>query len=135
MVRRAVLVALALSALACTKVDVPDVPTGTPVSYAVHLEPLVTARCLSCHTREEPEAQLVLEPDVGYGELVGRHSTQVPDLLLVAPGDPGASYLWRKLCHDAEVGKGMPRTVVGSIHLPPEELELYRRWIAGGALP
>jgi len=29
----------------------------------------------------------------------------------------------------------MPRTVVGSIKLPEEELDLYRRWIEGGAQP
>ena len=127
--------ALAAASLGCTRVHVPEVPAGVPVSYAEHLEPLVTARCLACHTHEEPEAQLVLEAGTGYRAMVGRRSTQVPDLLLVVPGDPEGSYLWRKLIHDVEVGKGMPRNVVGSIRLPDDELELYRRWIADGARP
>ncbi len=105
------------------------------MTYGDHLEPLVIARCLSCHTTEEPEAKLVLEPGAGYDEMVGRASTQVPQLLIVAPGDLEASYLWSKLIHDVEIGKGMPRTVVGSIKLPEEELALYRRWIEDGALP
>ena len=124
-----------LLALGCSGVEVPVVPDGLPVSYAEHLEPLVIARCLSCHTTEEPEAQLVFELGVGYGEMVGRASTQVPEVLIVAPGDVEASYLWRKLIHDVEIGRGMPRTVVGSIRLPDEEVELYRRWIEDGARP
>lgn len=127
--------ALAAATLGCTRVEVPEVPAGVSVSYAEHLEPLVVARCLACHTLEEPEAQLVLENGAGYEAMVGRPSTQVPDLLLVDPGDPEGSYLWRKLSHDVGVGRGMPRTVVGSVRLPDDELELYRRWIADGARP
>jgi hypothetical protein len=132
---RLLILAVAASALACNRVELPEVPAGVPVSYAAHLEPLVTARCLGCHTREEPEAQLVFETGSGYEAMVGRASTQVPDQMLVVPGDPDASYLWLKLTGDAEIGKGMPRTVIGSIRLSDAELELYRRWIADGALP
>lgn len=135
MVRIPLLLLVAATTAACTRVEVPVVPEGTPVSYAAHLEPLVVERCLSCHTFEEPEAQLVLEVGTGYGEMVGRRSIQVPEMLIVAPGDVEGSYLWRKLVHDVEVGRGMPRTVIGSIRLPDDELELYRRWIADGALP
>ena len=119
----------------CSGVEVPDVPEGEPVSYEEHLEPLVIARCLSCHTAEEPEARLVLEMGTGYKQMVGRASTQVPELLIVQAGDVEGSYLWRKLTHDVEIGRGMPRTIVGSIELPEAELEIYRRWIKGGALP
>jgi hypothetical protein len=126
-------VLVALTAAACSPVEVPEVPEGTPVSYAAHIEPLVQARCVSCHTVEEPEAQLVLEPGVGHGAMVNRPSTQIPGLMMVEPGDVESSYLWRKLVHDVEIGRGMPRSVVGSIRLPDDELELYRRWIADGA--
>ena len=130
----ALVLAIALTT-ACSQVEVPVVPEGVPVTYAEHLEPLVIGRCLGCHTIEEPEAQLVLEVGIGYGEMVGRASTQIPEFLIVASGDVEASYLWRKLTHDVEIGRGMPRTVVGSIKLPDDEIELYRRWIADGALP
>jgi hypothetical protein len=120
---------------ACSRVEVPQIDEGVDVSYAQHLEPLVIARCLSCHTEDEPEAQLVLEVGSGYGHMVGRASTQVPELTLVEPGDAENSYLWRKLIHDVEIGRGMPRTVLGSVMLPDGELALYRRWIEDGALP
>ena len=135
MILRMMILVVAGLVTACSGVEVPVVPDGVPVTYAEHLEPLVISRCLSCHTTEEPEAKLVFEAGIGYGEMVGRSSTQVPELLIVAPGNLEASYLWRKLTHDVEVGRGMPRTVVGSIKLPDDEIELYRRWIEGGALP
>ena len=135
MIRVVSFIALAVVAASCSRVEIPVVPEGVPVTYAEHLEPLVIARCLECHTTEEPEAKLVLEVGTGYGQMVGRASTQVPARLIVAPGDLEGSYLWDKLIHDVEIGRGMPRTVVGSIKLPDEELELYRRWIEGGALP
>ena len=114
---------------------VPTVPAGETVSYARHLEPLVLANCLGCHGAEEPKAKLVLEEGRGYADLVNRHSVQVPEMLLVAPGDLEASYLWLKLEHRAPEGKGMPRTATGVKKLRAAELDLYRRWIEGGALP
>ena len=118
-------------------VRVPEVPEGAAVSYEAHLETLVVARCLGCHGAEEPKAKLVLEQGTGYGQLVGRQSVQMPEILLAAPGDPEASYLWMKLQHspEIEIGKGMPRTLTGVKKLPAAELDLYRRWIAGGAVP
>ena len=115
--------------------EVPDVPEEAPVSYSAHLEPLVIAHCLGCHDSEEPKAKLVLDPGEGYGQLVGRRSIQKPEMTLVEPGDPDASYLWLKLQHRAPEGKGMPRTLTGTKKLRPAELELYRRWIEGGAKP
>ena len=114
---------------------VPVVPDGTSVTYAAHLEPLVQARCLGCHNAEEAKAKLDLELGKGYGNLVGRPSTQVPSMLLVQPGSPQDSYLWLKLQHLTKDGKGMPRTLVGAKRLRTDELELYRRWIEDGALP
>jgi hypothetical protein len=114
---------------------VPEVPAGESVSYERHLEPLVIAHCLGCHEAEEPKAKLVLEEGTGYGQLVGRRSVQVAEMMLVAPGDLDGSYLWMKLQHRAPEGKGMPRTATGVKKLRAAELELYRRWIEEGALP
>ena len=114
---------------------VPEVATDEPVSYAAHLEALVVAHCLGCHESEEAKAKLVLDPGVGYERLVGPRSVQVPEMALVEPGDPERSYLWLKLQHAAEKGKGMPRTLTGAKKLRESELDLYRRWIEGGAKP
>ena len=121
--------------LAACGTQVPEVPNEEPVTYSDHLEPLVIAHCLSCHESEDAKAKLVLDPGVGYARLVGPRSIQDPDMALVEPGDPERSYLWLKLQHATEEGKGMPRTLSGSKKLRPAELDLYRRWIEGGALP
>lgn len=113
----------------------PPVPEGEKVSYEQHVEPLVLKRCLSCHTTEEPKANLVLEPGVGYRQMVGRRSVQAPDLDLVTGGDLEGSYLWLKLDHRPRTGEGMPRTFLGAKRLPPVELERFREWIEDGALP
>ncbi len=113
----------------------PPPPAGETVSYAAHLEPYVLARCEPCHTSDDPKAGLVLETGTGRERMVAVPSTQRPDVLLVDPGDPEASYLWLKVDHRAPVGDGMPRTLLGARRLPDREVELYRRWIEGGALP
>jgi len=125
---------LLVFAMACGT-QVPEVPIEESVSYSMHLEPLIIAHCLSCHESEEAKAKLVLDPGLGYERLVGPRSIQVPEMALVAPGDPERSYLWLKLQHVTEEGKGMPRTPTGSKKLRESELELYRRWIEGGAKP
>jgi len=132
--RGLLLIVAAVSLFGCGA-TVPEVPEGASVSYSAHLEPLVIAHCLGCHDSEEPKAKLVLGPGEGYGQLVGRRSVQVPNMALVEPGDPDASYLWLKLQHRAPEGKGMPRTLTGTKKLRPAELELYRRWIKDGAKP
>jgi len=123
------------TALAGCGSGVPEVPSGEPVSYSQHVEPVILKRCLGCHTAEEPKAELVLEHGLGYAQLVGRASEQVPALQLVVAGDVEASYLWHKVDHTATRGKGMPRTLTGAKRLPTAELELIRRWIEDGALP
>jgi hypothetical protein len=104
-------------------------------SFTADVEPVVVARCGSCHLREDPQGRLVLERGHGFSQLVGRASVQVGRPLVV-PGDPDSSYLWHKLvAADGIVGKGMPTTVVGARRLPEAELELFRAWIERGAQP
>jgi hypothetical protein len=134
MVREFVLACVVVVACGCAT-PVPEVPVEEPVSYSKHLEPLVLAHCLGCHGADEPKARLVLEEGKGYGNLVGRRSVQVATMMLVEPGNLDGSYLWLKLQHRAPEGKGMPRTSTGVKKLRPAELDLYRRWIEGGAKP
>lgn len=133
--RHVIVIALAAFGLGCGAAHLPELAEGQPVSYRDHVEPLVLERCLSCHTIDEPKAELVLEPGRGYDRLVGKPSVQVPSLQLVAPGDPAGSYLWRKLDGTASVGEGMPRTLFGARRLPDRELERFRIWIEDGARP
>ena len=127
-------VLLSLAAAGCGP-ELPMPGPGEQPGWAAHVEPLMLARCLACHTFEEAKAELVLEPGEGYQRMVGRPAVQAPDLLLVAPGEPERSYLWLKLDHRPVKGEGMPRTVAGAKRLPGRELDLVRAWIEAGAPP
>lgn len=105
------------------------------LSYASDVEPILVAECVDCHGAKRPKKGLDLSTGVGYEALVGKPSNELPDILLVKAGDPEASYLWQKVMHTAAEGKGMPRTMFGAKMLPPEQLELIKRWIADGAKP
>lgn len=104
-------------------------------SYAADIEPVFAKRCGKCHAVGEAKADLVLDPGRGFAMLVDRASTQVPEKLLVEPGNPEGSYLWSKLLHQSEVGKGMPKTMFGAKKIPEDELGLVRAWIETGAQP
>lgn len=51
----------------------------------------------------------------------------------VVPGDPDASFLWQKLTGALGEDEGLPMPAAGGAALDALELELVRRWIAGGA--
>jgi len=129
------LVLVGSALVGCAGDHLPEFPEGSLVSYERHVEPLVLKRCLSCHTTDEPKANLVLERGQGYNQMVARRSVQAPDLKLVAGGDLESSYLWLKLDQRPVKGEGMPRTFLGAKRLPPAELDRFRQWIVDGALP
>ena len=93
---------------------------GHAVTYA-DLAPILTARCTLCHAGEA--APLGLRLDSLDGLLLG--STNGP---VVAPGDPGASELIRRL-----KGDSLPRMpMTGPPFLSASEIALFEDWVAGG---
>ena len=67
-----------------------------------------------------------------YAAMVDVPSRERPDLKLVAPGDPDASYLIHKLEGRAGiVGLRMPLN--GPPYLTPGQILVIRRWIELGA--
>lgn len=106
-----------------------------PRSYKADVEPIIVKECSDCHGGERPKKGLDLAAGKGFASLVGKKSAEVPELLLVAPGDPENSYLWHKLQHTAREGKGMPRGIFSSRKLPEKDLQVIRQWIEQGAQP
>jgi hypothetical protein len=88
----------------------------------------------ACHIGEDlPAAELDLSEGAWRSSLVDRSSTQRPEVELVVPGDPDASYLMCKLrgsC-DERVGARMPP--VGTPGLAAEDVAVIEAWIADGA--
>ncbi len=123
--------------LACQEsVNIPPPPNGGAVSFASDVQPIFNARCTSCHAPGTPTntvvgIRMVLTPGESFGSLVNQASSQRPDLTLVTPGDPDASFLWLKVSSNSPpVGATMP--LLGS-RLTSNELALVRDWIDQGA--
>jgi len=84
--------------------------------------------CIGCHP---PNAGLDLERGNSHGSLVNVPSSQQPALMRVKPGDPDASYLYRKVVGGPGIsGNRMPP---GGPFLSTEKTQLLRDWILAGA--
>ncbi len=88
-----------------------------------------------CHDNTTQAAGLSLaNADTSYAEMVGEFSNQTgqENVMLVAPGDPDASYLIRKMENAAGItGNVMPPP--GRAPTPQAEIDQIRLWISNGA--
>lgn len=114
----------------------PPDPTD-PVSYGFDIQPIWDKNCVTCH-RPAGIAETIfgvrmhLTAGQSYKETVNQRSGKAPAWLLVVPGDPEASLLYRKVRDEQPpVGFRMP---LFQPRLLPEEIDLIRRWIEEGAL-
>ncbi len=109
------------------------IPAQT-ASYAADIQTLLDKRCVRCHRSSAPQhGFLNLKADSSYHQLVFRPSVQRPDLLIVEPFAPDASYLLWKMENDPRIaGNRMP---MFALPMPEEEIERVRTWIGEGALP
>ena len=94
--------------------------------------PLLDRHCVMCHMSEGAQGQLSLYPQP-HAELVGVASSQ-SELLLVAPGDIEASYLYHKLVgsHLSVGGEGDSMPYQRAL-LETEDIKAFEQWIAQGA--
>jgi hypothetical protein len=83
----------------------------------------------SCHGAESPqEGMSLLSPT--RATLIDVPSTEVPDMMRIAPGDPDGSYLLQKISSTTPLdGVRMPPDQP----LPANKIEAIRLWIAAGA--
>jgi hypothetical protein len=95
-----------------------------------------TPRCTSCHDGSQPAGgalpgSMDLRVGASHTSLVGVASLEQGAVMRVAPGDPAASYLVRKLEGAAGItGQRMP---LGGPFLDAETIARVRSWIADGA--
>lgn len=93
------------------------------VTYDEQVRPLLKARCFSCHGEDEQNADLNLQ---SFATAVAGGSSGP----VLKPGRPNSSLLFQAITH-AEGVEAMPPN---ADKLPEEEIEMIRRWIAGGLL-
>ncbi len=93
-----------------------------------------------CHSSAVKSGKLVLEKGIAYDQLVNvapdNPSAKMQGFLRVAPNNPNSSFLLIKLLDQINqqpiLGSRMP---LGLPALPPEQIDLVRKWIAHGARP
>lgn len=107
-----------------------DLPAG--VTLAQLQENIFGAICTQCHVGSGAPQGLRLDSEQNsYDLLVNQPSGQQPGVLRVAPGEPGQSYLVRKLEGDSSIsGSQMP---LGQTPLSSDQIAAVRNWIANGA--
>lgn len=87
--------------------------------------------CTHCHSGPFTSAGLRLD-EANSPDAIGSASGEQPALDLIAPGDPDASYLVRKVEGAATISGGrMP--LDGPPYLTDAQLQAIRDWIAAGA--
>ena len=107
-------------------------------TFAADIQPLLDESCL-CHMEGSSGTMvaptLTLNADSAFAELVDTPSTQLPSVARVTPGDPDASYLWRKIenTHLDAGGSGTVMPPTGQ--LSAGKRDTIETWIADGALP
>jgi hypothetical protein len=136
---KAVLPLVLLLAAACGSVKSPTEPLEEPdggeaLSFARIQSEIFTPSCAKagCHDAASGAAGLVLAAGRSYGEIVDRPSTEQSSLDRIEPGDPGRSYLVRKLRGDPDItGDRMPLDRPGG--LPQEQVDGIIAWVRAGA--
>jgi hypothetical protein len=97
---------------------------ANPAFYPVHVAPLFSRSCVSCHKPEKHKGGLRLD---SYEQLMRGGE----DGKVVVPGDPKASDIIRRLRLPPSDDDSMPSN--GEKPLTPEETQMIERWIAAGA--
>ena len=116
MVRPALLLALAWSAMADAK-----------VSFNREIRPILSEQCFSCHGFDAKQRKADLRLDTREGALADNDGVRA-----IIPGDPAKSELWKRLLsQDPE--EVMPPPEAHKPKLTAKQRETLRRWIEEGA--
>jgi len=89
-----------------------------------------TCAAIGCHDPFGHQQDLILTAGRSYASTVGRQSTEMGSLMIVAPNDPTNSYLYRKVVGSGITGDRMPQ---GGPYLSDAQIKLIRDWIRRGA--
>ena len=102
-----------------------------PVSFRRDILPLFAKECAYCHSKEAPDAGLILEMRFAYAMIVDVPSSESP-LKRVSAGHPAESYLLLKMHNRQRDSGGGGRKMPPWGFASPAEIDLVRAWIAAG---
>jgi len=96
------------------------------------VEGVFARECVMCHQPYDAKGELTLHPGGAWVNVVNVASSQM-DMMLVKPGDPEQSYLYRKLTNTHTEAGGNGDAMPFDANLTAEQLEIVRGWIEQGA--
>ena len=102
-------------------------------SYTKDVEPIVSKKCVSCHSDATATSGVSFQKGSGYDNLVNVASKELPAMNRVTPGDSEQSYLAHKLLGTHESVGGSGSKMPPSGRLKDEEIETIVAWINGCA--
>ena len=127
-----VVVCLAVWCVAgCVQTAQAPQPDGAGVIFA-DVQSVFTRECVMCHQPYDAKGELTLHPGGAWANVVNVTSSQM-DMLLVKPGDPEQSYLYRKLTDTHTEAGGNGEEMPFDARLTATQLEIVRSWIEQGA--
>ncbi len=117
-------IAIAITSCAIAYTFGPVGLSADEIDFARDIQPILTEKCLKCHSGEKPEGNLLLS---SHQSLLGKGSSEKP---AVVPGKPDESELIARIVtSDADMrmppGDEKPLT--------SEQVALLKRWVAAGA--
>lgn len=106
-------------------------PSSGTISYNTHIRPLLSDRCFLCHGPDEGTREAGLRLDIReYALAPLQHTTHA---FAIVPGKPEESELIRRIAsNDPNLVMPLPESHLA--RLTPEEIEMFRKWIAQGAV-
>jgi hypothetical protein len=129
--------------------------SGAMLSFANDIYPIVTAKCMPCHTKTPVDGNLDMTTEMtAYTSLLGTANPVTGGVaktdtgcklldakkLRVEPGMPTPSYLYIKISHtDAQLsaqncGPAMPKTG-SNLTLTTAQIQMFSDWITQGGKP
>src|SRR5207302_214514 len=105
---------------ACIVVAASQLPAQEKITYQQHVRPIFNTSCVSCHNPDKNKAGLDL---TSYATALAGSSNGK----ILQSGDPDASLIYLLVSHQEE-----PHMPQKSSKLPDAQLEIIRKWIAGG---
>lgn len=122
------------SGLACSPQDLSSIPLGYNIDFGTQVQEIFNARCSGCHIGGT-SGGLSLSAGSALGNLVNVPSNNAAaGIPRITPGNPAASFLFRKINCTAlpgVYGLRMPRN--GPPHLTAEQQAVIMDWIREGA--
>src|SRR5207253_9794102 len=107
--------------LSCMIVSASQLLAQEKITYQQHIRPIFNANCVSCHNPDKNKAGLDLTT---YATAMAGSSNGK----VLQSGDPDLSLIYLLVSHQEE-----PHMPLKASKLPEAQLEIIRKWIAGGA--